>query len=258
MNSEKKKVLFVLVSINLLAILITLLLKTNFLTSTILFLGIPSFYLLTKTRKYIIKILIASISFGVFFSFVFDFINELNGAWDWNGGLLFGSILGVVQIDVMVWFFLWILHVLLFYEYFVDKNHLNALYSKIGLPILILSIFSVVGLLAIYFYLPSVLYFGYAYLKVCLLILIPLLIILVKKPKLILHIIPSSIYFIFVYLSHELTALHLNQWRFPGDYIGWINLGGVVFPVEELIFWIILSSLVVSTYYEICFDNQRN
>ena len=80
----------------------------------------------------------------------------------------------------------------------------------------------------------------------------------IKRPKLIIHSLLLVPYFSFVYISHELTALYLGQWRFPGDYIGWVSMFGIQFPVEELIFWIILSSLAVSVYYEFLFDNEKN
>jgi hypothetical protein len=48
------------------------------------------------------------------------------------------------------------------------------------------------------------------------------------------------------------------QWSFTGDYIGWIHMLGVSFPIEEMIFWIFLSSAVGATYYEGIFDNDKN
>lgn len=107
----KTKDILILIGINIFAIAVSFIFHTNFLTSTLLFLGLPSLYLLYKEKGYFKKIFFASVSFGIFFSFIFDFIAELNKSWDWNGGLIFGKILGVVQIDVMVWFFLYVLHI---------------------------------------------------------------------------------------------------------------------------------------------------
>lgn len=254
----KTKDIFILIGINIFAIIVSFAFHTNFLTSTILFLGLPSLYLLYKEKGYFKKIFLASVSFGIFFGFVFDFIAELNKAWDWNGGLLFGKILGVVQIDVMVWFFLWIFHIFLFYEHFIDRKKLKSKVSARQLEVLAVSVLSVLLLVGIYKYFPSFLYFGKAYLTLCLIVSVPFLIILLKKPKLLWHTVPMIVYFFFVYLAHEVTALHLDQWRFPGDYIGWLHMFGVSFPIEEFVFWIILSSLIGSIYYELSFDNQKN
>ena len=142
MKSKTKDILILLL-INIFAIVVSFAFKTNFLTSTILFLGFPSLYLLYKEKRYFKKIFLASVSFGIFFGFVFDFIAELNKAWDWNGGLLFGKILGVVQIDVMVWFFLWIFHIFLFYEHFIDRKKLRSKVSVRQLEVFAASILRV-------------------------------------------------------------------------------------------------------------------
>ena len=257
-SKQKAQDLISLCLINVAAVVVSFVLKTNFLTSTILFLGIPSFYLLYREKKYLRKILLAAVSFGIFFGFVFDFIAELNKAWDWNGGLLFGKILGVVQADVLIWFFLWVLHIFLFYEHFIDRKKLRSNVSVRGIEMFILSILSVALLVIVYELFPSFLYFGKAYLILCLIVSTPFLITFFKKPKLVLHTVPMTIYFSFVYLTHEITALRLEQWQFPGDYIGLVRMFNVSFPVEELVFWIILSSLIGSVYYELSFDNQKN
>jgi len=257
MKSKTQDIL-ILVCINIFATVVSFAFHTNFLTSTILFLGLPSLYLLYKEKSYFKKIFLASVSFGIFFGFVFDFIAELNKAWDWNGGLLFGKILGVVQVDVMIWFFLWIFHILLFYEHFIDRKKLKSKVSVRQLEVLAISILSVILLITVYKFFPSLLYFDKAYLMLCLVVSIPFLIIFFKKPKLVWHTVPMIAYFSFVYLAHEITALHLDQWRFPGDYIGWVHMLGVSFPIEEFVFWIILSSLIGSIYYELSFDNQKN
>lgn len=255
---SKTRDIFILVAINIFAIAASFLFQTNFLTSAVLFLGLPSLYLLWKEKTHLRKILLASVAFGVFFSFVFDFIAELNKAWDWNGGLIFGKILGVVQADVMVWFFLWIFHIFLFYEHFIDRKKLKSKITRRQLEVLGTSVLSVILLIGVYQFFPSLLYFDKAYLTLCLIVSIPFAILCFIKPKLVLHTLPMVAYFAFVYLSHEITALHLEQWRFPGDYVGWVQILGASFPVEELIFWIGLSSLIGAMYYEMSFDNQKN
>lgn len=258
MKSKKQDILILLL-INVFAVIVSFTFHTNFLTSTILFLGLPSLYLLYKEKSYFKKIFLASVSFGIFFGFVANFIAELNKAWDLNGtGLFLGKILGVVHVDIMIWFFLWVFHILLFYEHFIDRKKLKSKVSLRQFEVLSVSILSVVFLVGIYKFFPSVLYFDKAYLTLCLTGSIPFFIIFFKKPKLVWHTIPMVAYFSFVYLTHEISGLHLDQWRFSGDYIGWVNMFGVSFPIEEFVFWIILSSLIGSIYYELSFDNQKN
>lgn len=257
-NNKKTIDIIILCVINILAIAISFTLETNFLTSTVLFLGVPSLYLIFRVKKQLPKILIAALITGSLFGFFFDFIAELNNAWNWNGGLLFGKILGVIQIDVLIWFFLWVLQIFLFYEYFIDRSKMAAKFSKQAYTITTL-LLVVVALEVIIFKLnPALLYFDKAYFVMAMIVAAPMLYFVLKKPKLVLRSMISIPYFFFVYFTHEITALKLEQWTFPGDYIFKVNFFNEAFPVEELIFWMILSSLIAGVYYELSFDNQRN
>jgi len=62
---------------------------------------------------------------------------------------------------------------------------------------------------------------------------------------------------IFVFLSFEITALKLDQWRFLGEYLGLIPLFGVYIPYEEFFFWIIMSTIISLTYYEFLIDDGK-
>ena len=259
LNTKQKTFdLIFLVVIDLFAVIVSFAIKANFLTSTFLFLGLPSIYLLLKETAHLKKILLASISSGLLLGFCFDFIAELNKSWSWNGGLVFGKILGVVQIDVMIWFFLWVLHIFLFYEHFVDKRKMRANFSPLGIKVFGVSILTVILLIIVYKLHPNILYFSKAYLVLCAVISIIFILIAHTKPKLVWHTFPIVIYFAFVYITHEVTALWLRQWSFPGDYVGMVHILGVSFPTEELIFWIILSSLMGAVFYELNFDNREN
>lgn len=255
---DKKTDILVLVLINIFAIIVSFLFNTSFLASTLLFLGLPSLYLCIKEKKSLIKVLIAAASFGLLFGFCFDFIAELNNAWSWNGNLLFGKIAGVVQADVMVWFFLWILHVFIFYEHFIDRKKLRSLISQRGKWSFVVGLICVSIVLLLNNYFPDILIGHKAYLALCLVAVIPFVIIIIKKPNIIWHSVHIIPYFLFVYLAHEITALKLSQWAFNGDYIGWVNMFNISFPIEEMFFWIILSSLVGAVYYELVYDNSRN
>ncbi|MDE2437942.1 MAG: hypothetical protein KGN01_00885 [Patescibacteria group bacterium] len=250
--------ILVLVVLNCIAVFVSVVWHTEFLTSTFLFLGIPSLYLILRERRIRLNVVGAALIVGLLFCFVFDFIAEFNKAWGWNGGLLWGRIFGVVQIDVMVWFVLWLLQIFLFYEHFIDRTRLVLYKSEQQLKMFIAGVLSVFLLLVIYTPSPSLLYISKAYFVLCLFVLIPFFIICVKKPKIVRRTLLIIPYFFFVYITHEITALQLHQWNFPGDYLGWIQVMGVRFPVEEFVFWIILSSLVGATYYEFYFDNQKN
>lgn len=69
--------------------------------------------------------------------------------------------------------------------------------------------------------------------------------------------IKTGAFFFMVFLIYELTAIKLGQWHFQGQYIGWVELMGLRFPFEELLFWMGLSGFVVLSLYEGFVDNDK-
>ena len=65
-------------------------------------------------------------------------------------------------------------------------------------------------------------------------------------------------YFFVYYLIYEITGLQLGWWIFPGKYLAWVSVLGVNFPLEELFFWIVLTSISILSYYEFFDENPRN
>jgi hypothetical protein len=64
-------------------------------------------------------------------------------------------------------------------------------------------------------------------------------------------------YFIFVGLLNIIIGLQVGQWSYPGHhYVGWVELGPYRFPIEELIFWIILYAPFIVSQYEF-FNNDQ-
>lgn len=258
-NKNKKIDLLVVIGMILISIPIIIYFKVNFLISTIFFFVIPSVYLLIRKPKSIKRIITASFLFGILFGFIFDFLAEFNNAWAWAGGkgLVFpNKILGIVPIDVLIWFFFWVFLIVVFYEHFVehdrsDKISPNFKYAFFpGLAVLI-------WVLAIFFINPNLLKSDYAYFVLGIFTLIPFIILVIRKPALLGKFVKVSAFFFFLYLSFELTALKLDQWSFPGQYIGTVQLFGAVFPFEEFFFWILMSSTIVLAYYELFVDDEK-
>ncbi len=67
-----------------------------------------------------------------------------------------------------------------------------------------------------------------------------------------------SLFFVFVFLAYELLAVKLGQWNFPGHYVGTIKIFALEFPFEEFFFWVLISSSVILSYYELYVDNSAN
>lgn len=251
--------LLVVLGIVLIAILVTIHFRVRFLTSTIFFFVVPSFYLLIRRRPRNIKrIFVASFLFGILFGFTFDFLAEFNEAWSWSPTkeLVFPKILGIVPIDVIIWFFFWVFLLVVFYEHFIEHDRSDKISPHFkyafypGFVALIL-------ILAIFFINPGLLKLNYAYLGLGLCTLIPFIVSVIRRPILLGKFIKASAFFVFLYLSFELTALKLGQWQFPGQYIGIVKLLGYAVPFEEFFFWILMSSTIVLAYYELFIDDEK-
>jgi len=232
--------------------------QVRFLTSTILFFAIPATYLFFRKPKQI-KRLGATVFVGMIGAFVIDFLAEINSAWSWapDGQLVFtNKIFGLIPLDVLIWYFFWIVFTVVYYEHFFEHERIKRVSRRFKS---VLAFFvAVLALLIFAFYIdPELLKFRYAYFVIGILGAIPFFYLILKKPHLIGKLLKAGIFNIFLFLSFELTALRLNQWRFPGEYIGTVSLLGLQFPLEEFVFWIILGAPIILSYYELFIDDGK-
>ena len=80
---------------------------------------------------------------------------------------------------------------------------------------------------------------------------IPSIIELFRHPKLLPKFLLVVIYFFFLTFVYELTALKLGQWIFPSNqYIGWVSIFGLNFPLEEFFFGFFFYAMVTLACYE--------
>jgi hypothetical protein len=52
-------------------------------------------------------------------------------------------------------------------------------------------------------------------------------------------------------LGFELLALHHGYWSFPGEYVAEVAVLGQRFPLEELVFFVVLSAPAVVALYAV-------
>jgi hypothetical protein len=258
MTKSLKIDLAVVIGIILLAIPLALIIQPRPFALMLLFFVLPSLYLLFRKPKPLKRILTASILFGTLFSFPFAFIASLNQTWAEPAGqlILDYRILDVLPIEYIVWSFFWILLIVVFYEHFIEQDISGEISHnyKYGL---IPALFNIILTVILFLFKPDVLRFSYAYLLLGLGTLLPVLYLIFKKPLLFLKFLKVSIFFFFLYTAFEYTVLKLGQRSFPGEYIGGIKFLGMEFPFEEFLFWILLSSTVVLSYYELYIDDQK-
>ena len=260
MNKAKKLDLLVLIILALVVTPIVLFFHVRFLTSTFLFLGLPSLYLIIRKTQNLRVIFSGVFFIGILLGFGFDFIETFNKAWiiPDNQLAIPYRILGAAPVDEVICLILWSLLMFLVYEHFIERKrveHVNVKHFLI--TAIIPALASLVFLLGAFFFAPQIITFTYAYLVFGTLAFLPVVYCLIRKPKLLWHIIRVAPYFIFLFIVFELTSLQLDQWYFIGHYVGYVNIFSYRFPFEEFFFWIFISSTVVLTDYKLFVDTDN-
>lgn len=257
MNDKKRDMIF-MIFFPILAVALSLLLKTNFLLSTIFFFGFPAVYLSYKKRKAIKKSLIFAFLFSIPFTIIINLFAVNDQSWYVPITVFKLRILNLVPIEDLIWGFLLVYFVIIFYEYFLDKKVQKEKQNKkfvyfFGILNLLLAL-----CLLIFALIPSLrLPYFYLWGGICLL-LVPTILFLTSFPNFISRFVKVGIYFFGVFLLLEITGLQRNQWVFPGkNFIGWVTLFGHSFPFEEFLFFISLAAVAVLSYYEFFSDDQK-
>lgn len=234
--------------------------QAGMFASMLLFLAAPVIYLSYRYPQFIKKIALFSFVTSIPISIVTDYVMAKTDSW-----LLPHSVFGSLRlfnyatVDQAIWLFLYVYFVAIFYEVFLDQD----IKEKIVYPrlkFLAILMFSILGIFVIaYVFNPSILNIDYFYLKFGLIfVVLPIIVGLWRIPIVYQKIAMASSYFVMWSLIYELTALSLNQWFFPdkNQFIGFINILGIRFPIEEFIFWILLGAMTTLFYYEL-FDDDR-
>jgi len=144
----------------------------------------------------------------------------------------------------------------MFYEHLLDKGKHNLKDTNLKYFIVVV-IFIGIALTLIYLLKKDII-IGYSYLKMGIaIVLLPTISFLSFFPRLLSKFVKTGVYFFVVGIMVELTGVSFNQWGFRGNnFIGWISVGTIRFPLEEFFFYIVLFSTCVLSYYEF-FDDDR-
>lgn len=249
---------YVTLGIILVSVPIILFFEVRPLISAVFFFIIPTVYLVIRKKKPIRELLLGSLLIGSGLGLIFNIITSANRAWDELAEQLVFNyrIFGFMPADEPIWFFFWSLVILTFYEHFYEKDRLDSISSRfryIALPTLL----AVVVVIVLAIVNKETLLFNKAYFFMALPGFIPVVYVIKKRPNLILKFIKTGVFFFMLFLIYELTAIKLGQWYFPGEYIGFVELFGLRFPFEELLFWMGLSPFAVLSIYEGFVDNDK-
>lgn len=227
--------------------------------SVVLFLILPSIILSIANSKNIIKSIIFSI-ISVPALLIIDYISHLNGQW-WVERTVFPfKFFDLVPVENSFWVFFLTCSTLMFYEYFFDKYPRKRLLEKRFIPVAIAFFIVPIIWFAIGFKYPIFFDINYFYLLWGSAgFLIPSILFLRKYPKTLTKFVLTGAYFFYLSIIYELTALYLNWWNFPYDstFIGWVEIFGVRFPLEEFIIWFVFCAIGILAWYEYFDDDRR-
>lgn len=123
---------WVIVGIILVSIPTILEFRVRPLTSAVFFFIAPTIYLIFRKRKPLKRVFWGSILMGTGFGLIFNIITSANKTWDeLPTQLVFRHrIFGFWPADEPIWFFLWALFIIVFYEHFYDRER-GGTYQKI-------------------------------------------------------------------------------------------------------------------------------
>lgn len=239
------------------AVFISLATHANMLTSLLLFWGLPSLLLTIWLPSRALKAaLFASVAtvLQTGLNIIFYTTNQ------WYVVSMFDNrFLGFMAWEDIPYFFLFVYFPIMFWEYFYDKQTHEHTWTKRMTRLASVFIFVALAVTAAWAWVPRIIQIPYFYLLVTIvLVLIPLSLESILRPRLGLKFVRVGLYFAFVAILYELTAIYLGQWYFPSDtFIGWVHIIGLKFPIEEFLTWIVFGAAAILTWYEYFDDDNR-
>jgi hypothetical protein len=222
-----------------------------------LYLGIPSIYLFFRERKNYNKIFWGTLIFGVLFGAIFDFMMVINGAWDVPNLTIPWRLFGLWPVENIIGYSLMALFVLVFYEHFIDDEKSSRL-SKKHSKIFMLCLVMWLVLITAYATSPTPLQISHVYLWGGLGSILFPIIFMFYNTNVIKKFAPLAMFFFFVWFLLEIVGMKLGGWIFPSsEFIGLVNVFGVTFPAEEIIFWMLWYPATIVAYYEYFIDDGK-
>ena len=256
MKIRNIKDLLPLILLQIAVFTLLLIIKPNHLATLLLVYSVPILYLFTKQKHEKLKLIIFS-SIAALFAFgIVDVLAVAGNSWQVQQTIPF-RYLEYSYWENIIWSFGFTLFVLLVYKHFSEKDKdykLSKNWKKMGVLVLVYN-----GLLyTVYFLNKELLVIEYAYLFIGTFLLLPYLIFFyIKNSKIFSKALFTSIYVGISSLIYELIAVYIGNWWFPGKFIGSIAILGVSFPLEELVFWILLGTPMLIAFYEFFIEDNR-
>ena len=260
-NKEKRDFLAldvaVIIAIPFTAFLLTMFFKWTYIPSMVAFFVVPSLYLSFRNPQIVKKTISFAALMFIPMTLLWDYLIYVDQVWYVPSNFRFLN--NAIPLEDVIWAFFWIYFAVVVWEYFLDFHKPKEHFPKNIRYLLIILGVVVVGFFSFYFFQPGFLNQPYAYLKLALVFMVlPVVPILIKFPKIIRKLIVVGIYFLVLSGLYETAALANNQWWFPGiHYLGTTTLLGHTVPYDEIIIWWVLSVPALIVWYEFFADDRR-
>lgn len=246
--------LSVLLLAPLVAAVLTWFLPINLLVSTLLFFVPAALYLSWRNRDIVLRSSVFA-AIVTIISILTDYLAERDQSWVSTSSFHI-RLAGWVPIEALVWVFLFTYLIIAYYLYFY--GHMSPKMIGKRMPMAYLAAFAVIVWICLTAFVNVHFKIDYFYIKFGLLIIfLPLLAFTLRFPQYLRIFIKIMPYFITVGLLNIIVGLQKGHWSYPGHhYIGWVQLGAYRFPIEELVFWIVLYAPFLVSQFEF-FNNDR-
>lgn len=255
---KKKNIFISLVFINILVLLLTYFFKLNHLYATLFCFGIPFLYLafngLYKVKEILIFSLLATLLWGP----AFDIITTYNGFWTTEKSTLGLTLFGLSPVENWIWMFLIICFAVSFYQIFIDKSRSKFKFRRESLFLIgLLTLFSF-ATFTIFKLSPESLLFSGAYVLIGITnLFIPNLIYYLLNKRVAVKALPVTLYFFTYFIIYEYVALSNGNWIYGDNFFGFLTLGVISIPFEEILFWMICAVPLSIACYELLIDDNK-
>ena len=209
----------------------------------------PLSYLAWRARQPWRRITVGVVTFGLVYGLFWELVQESAHSYSVTAHV-FPRLLGLVPPDSLIAHMLMTLLTLTFYEHFAQPRVGPSPGREVhGLT---LGLAAVAVTVTLHLLAPAWLDFSYSYAWLGTLAVAPPLLLAWRRPAWLRELMWVVPFFFGLYLALEVVAVTQGWWVYPADrYLGWVTVGGVTFPFEELFFWMILYAPALVSYYEI-------
>jgi hypothetical protein len=214
-------------------------------------------YLWVRARKPAKHILYATLIFGFLCGVLFEFIEQFNRSYVIVYSVI-PKLFGEMSFDFVLWHVLMAAYVFTFYEHFISSTTATLAISSRARKVAIVLIVIILAVVGVYLYHPDWLRLRYAYADLATVAILPLFLLAYHKPWYIRDFALIFPFFLFFFFLVEWTGVPKLWWAYGGShYLGWVTIQSLHFPVEELLYWMLLYPPTLIAYYKLFIDRAN-